>query len=314
MKLSIVTTLYQSAEYIPEFHRRMSAEAARLTDDYEIVMVNDGSPDASLDVALGLTRLDPHVRVVELSRRFGHHKAIMTGLDFAQGEFIFLIDVDLEEDPAWLGAFWRTLREHGLDVVYGYQARRKGSVVERVGGAIHWWLIRHLSSYPIPENLCTARLMTRQYVASLLTHREQRTAIGGLWAMTGFRQRGVPVDKGHRERTSYSFSRRIAMAVDGITAFSEKPLELVFALGVLISAVSLVGIFILFYRAATGPLLSGWASLIISVWVLGGLTIACIGILGLYIARIFIETKGRPYTIVRAVHQHSAVPHVHEHA
>lgn len=306
MQLSIVTTLYKSAPYVEEFHRRISAEAAKVTDDYEIVMVDDGSPDDSLDIAVKIAVRDPRVRVVELSRNFGHHRAMMTGLRLAKGAFVFLIDVDLEEEPEWLSRFWTTLAASGDDVVFGYQPRRKGRLLERVGGAVHWWLIRKLSYYPIPENLVTARLMTRPYVRALLRHPEQKTAIGGLWALTGFRQAGLPVTKGLTGTSSYSVIGRIAMGLDGLTSFSEKPLIMVFLLGIAIFALSSVAAAYLIVLRLTGTLLSGWASLLVSVWMLGGLSIASVGILGLYIARIFIETKRRPYSIIRKVHQYPA--------
>jgi putative glycosyltransferase len=306
MKLSIVTALYDSAPYIDEFHRRVSSAASSLTDDFEIVMVDDGSTDGSLPIAKQLATRDDRVVVVELSRNFGHHKAMMTGLEMARGDFVFLIDVDLEEDPEWLPQFWREL--HGakvdleVDVVYGFQTARKGNFLERVGGAVHWWLIRRLSYYPIPENLVTARLMTRQYVQSLLRHREQKTAIGGLWAMTGYRQKGVAITKRSRGRSSYSLARRVAMSFEGITSFSEKPLIIVFVLGMAIFILACVGALYLTYRRLTGVLLSGWASVMVSIWMIGGLSIASMGVLGLYIARIFIETKRRPYSIIRAIH------------
>jgi putative glycosyltransferase len=306
MKLSIVTTLYNSGPYVEEFHRRASAEAANVTDDYEIVMVDDGSPDDSLDVAIKIAARDPRVRVVELSRNFGHHRAMMTGLRLAKGALVFLIDVDLEEEPEWLSRFWKTLTDGGYDVVFGYQAQRKGKLFEQVGGAVHWWLIRKLSFYPIPENLVTTRLMTRQYVRSLIRHREQKTALGGLWALTGYRQVGLPVIKGFRGATSYSVIRRVAVGLDGITSFSEKPLIAVFLLGSAIFAFSSAGAMYLIVRRLTGTVLSGWASLIVSVWMLGGLSIVSIGVLGLYLARIFIETKRRPYSIIRKVHEYRA--------
>lgn len=305
MKLSIVSTLYQSAAHIEEFHRRSTEAAASLTDDYEIVFVDDGSPDDSLAIALRLVDRDPHVRVVELSRNFGHHKAMMVGLEHARGEFVFLIDVDLEEDPAWLSPFWDTLVESRSDVVFGFQRRRKGGAIERLGGALHWWAIRQLSSVPIPENLVTARLMTKRYVRSLLQHREHKTAIGGLWVITGYKQTGLPVEKTLRGPTSYSFAKRLAASLDGLTAFSDRPLILVFVLGLAIFAMaSMVGLWLIVARLSGQSLLSGWASVMLSVWLLGGLTIASIGVLGLYVARVFIETKARPYVIIRDVHEH----------
>jgi len=302
MTPSIVTTLYGSEDFVEEFYRRASAAAQSITRDYEIVMVDDGSPDRSLEIAEDLVARDRRVRVIELSRNFGHHRAMMVGLEHARGEYVFLIDVDLEEDPAWLLQFWQQLRQTGSDVVYGYQARRKGGGLERLGGAFHWWMIRRLSYYPIPENLVTARLMTGQYVQSLLLHREQKTAIGGLWAITGFRQTGIAVSKGSRGASSYSLVRRIGMGLDGVTSFSEKPLVLVFMLGLAIFVLAVLGGLYLVVLRLSGGLLSGWASVVVSVWMLGGLSIASIGVLGLYIARIFIETKHRPYAIIRRIH------------
>jgi putative glycosyltransferase len=313
MKLSIVTALYRSAPYIVEFHRRITAAASAITDDFEILMVDDGSPDDSLEIARQIVARDGRVSVLELSRNFGHHKAMMTGLEAARGDFVFLIDVDLEEEPEWLPVFWTTRHETGADVVYGYQTARKGSALERLGGAFHWWMIRRLSYYPIPENLVTARLMTRQYVRSLVLHREQKTAIGGLWAITGYKQVGLPVVKGSRGATTYSLASRLAMGFEGITSFSEKPLVLVFTLGIGIFVLACVGAVYLTVLRLSGSLLSGWASVMVSVWMLGGLCIASIGILGLYIARIFIETKQRPYAIIRAVHgAHAAMSPPHD--
>ena len=304
MKLSIVTTLYRSAPYVDEFHRRASEAAAAITADYEIVMVDDGSPDDSLARALAIAGRDPRLTIVELSRNFGHHRAMMTGLEHASGDLVFLIDSDLEEDPAWLGPFASRLQTDGADVVYGYQERRKGGWVERVGGALHWWLIRQLSTYPIPESLVTARLMRRAYVQSLVRHKEQKTAIGGLWALTGYRQAGIAIVKAYRGSSSYSFSQRLALTFEGITAFSEKPLMFVFVLGLLIFVLSSCSALYLTLRHLFGlTQQAGYASLIVSIWMLGGLSIASIGVVGLYTARIFIETKQRPYTIVRAVHR-----------
>ena len=162
MKLSIVTTLYKSGAYVEEFHRRASEAAQRFTDDYEIVMVDDGSPDNSLDLACAIVRRDSRVRVVELSRNFGHHKALMAGLDHARGELCFLIDSDLEEDPALLGNFLDKMQATDCDVVYGFQETRKGDLLESTGGKIAWYWINKLYSIDIPANHCTVRLMRRR--------------------------------------------------------------------------------------------------------------------------------------------------------
>jgi putative glycosyltransferase len=306
MKLSIVTTLYKSGPYVEEFHRRASEAAQRVTDDYEIVMVDDGSPDNSLEIACALARADSRVRVVELSRNFGHHKAMMTGLDHARGELCFLIDSDLEEDPALLGRFFDTMRSSDCDVVFGYEESRKGSLIKSTGGRIAWHLINRLLSIDVPRNHCTVRLMRREYVDALLLHRESNTVIGGLWVITGFRQTGAAISKGHRGETSYSFLLRFVSLLNAITSFSTAPLNLMVAFGMIVSFVSFAfGIFVILEKLVHNSA-AGWASLIVSIWLMGGMIVFCLGVIGIYISRIFIETKNRPYTIVRRVHERPA--------
>lgn len=303
MRLSIVTTLYKSGAHVEEFHRRASEAAQRITDDYEIVMVDDGSPDNSLDIACAIACNDGRVRVVELSRNFGHHKAMMTGLDHASGELCFLIDSDLEEDPTLLGTFLDKMQSTNCDVVYGFQETRKGDFLESAGGRIAWYLINKLYSINIPANHCTVRLMRREYVDALLLHRESNVVIGGLWVITGFRQVGTPIVKGHRKESSYSTLLRLATFLNGITSFSTVPLHLMVAFGMVVSCVSFAfGIFVILEKFLRNTA-AGWASLIVSIWFVGGIIVFCLGVIGIYISRIFVETKNRPYVIVRRIHQ-----------
>ncbi len=307
MKLSIVTTLYKSAPYVEEFHRRASSAARGITDDYEIVMVDDGSPDDSLAIACAIAKTDNRVRVVELSRNFGHHKALMTGLDHAQGDLCFLIDSDLEENPELLSTFLEKLQASGDDVVYGYQEDRKGDLGERLTGYVAYWLFKLLIGFPVPRNHITVRLMRRDYVDSLLRHRERQAVIGGLWIITGFRQQGIAVNKLSKGKSTYTLWRRWRMLVDSVASFSEMPLVGIFYLGIVISLLSgAVGLTLLIRKLFFGQVLAGWTSVMISVWIHGGLLILCVGVVGIYISKIFIETKNRPYSIVRKVHRQDA--------
>jgi len=298
--LSIVTSLYRSEPYVREFYERCSAAARPLTDAYEFVFVNDGSPDNSLHVALDLRQRDRRVRVVDLSRNFGHHKALMTGLARARGERIFLIDCDLEEDPAWLLTFDREMRASGADVVYGVQAERKGGWFERVTGELFFRVFNRLLTDPIPPNVVTVRLMTRRYVQALTAHRDQEVCLAALWQVTGFEQRALPVAKGSRGETSYSARHRISVLVNALTSFSNRPLIYIFYLGSLVMLLSLGAGAFLIYEALRGHFgVPGWASIMVSIWFLGGLTIFCVGVVGVYVAKVFTETKDRPYTVVR---------------
>jgi putative glycosyltransferase len=287
---------------IEEFVRRVSVEAKKITDDYEIVMVDDGSQDKSLISALDIQKSDPHLYIIELSRNFGHHKAMMTGLEYARGELVFLIDVDLEESPELLTRFHDEMNKDDWDVVYGIQKERKGGLIKKAGGRFGWWLIQLLVPVEIPFNLSTVRLMRSAYVRQLIRHKEHMTAIGGLWVLTGFRQHGLLFDKTSRGESTYGFVKRLRSLLDSVTSFSQVPLYGVFFLGLAIFFVSSLVTVALIIRRLAGHVLEGWVSVMVSVWGLGGLILLCTGLVGLYISRIFIETKNRPYVIVRNVY------------
>jgi putative glycosyltransferase len=304
MMLSIVATLYQSAPHIIEFHQRASAAAKQLVgEDYEIVLVNDGSPDNSLDLAVPLTQSDSHVIVVDLSRNFGHHKAMMTGLAHANGEQVFLIDSDLEEEPEWLVNFAEQMQSDPCDVVYGVQEQRKGGWFERWSGRLFYRFFKALTGLALPENVVTARLMTRRFVDALLRHGEREVFMAGLWHITGFVQRPQVIKKHNNSETTYVLHRKMSLLVNSVTSFSNAPLVGIFYIGI---AISLVAIFYIVYLAINWMFLakplSGWTSVMASIWLLGGMVISFIGVVGIYLSKIFSETKQRPYTIVRQIY------------
>jgi putative glycosyltransferase len=304
VRLSIVSTLYQSAPHLEEFYRRICAVATTLTDDFEIILVNDGSPDASLELAVSLFRQDPRVRVIDLARNFGHHKAMMTGLGCARGELVFLLDVDLEEEPELLAVFHDALRRTGADVIYGVQTARRGGLMERVGGWLFFRIFNALSDSRIAPNLATVRLMTRQYVTALVEHRERETMIAGLWAITGFNQIALPITKHSQSASTYRLGHKAAILVNSITSFSDKPLVLIFYVGlIIVTLASVAAAYLVIRRLFFGQFLAGWPSLIVSVWLLGGLTLFSLGIIGMYLSKVFLETKQRPYTIIRHTYE-----------
>jgi len=304
MKLSIVATLYQSAEYIVEFHQRTSSVATQFAgNDYEIIFVNDGSPDNSLEIAVSLTQKDEHVIVVDLSRNFGHHKAMMTGLSHAKGEYVFLIDSDLEEEPEWLILFAAQMNDEKCDVVYGVQNIRKGNFFERWSGEYFYRLLNFLSGMEMPKNSVTARLMCSRYVEALLLYGEREVFIDGLWYLTGFNQNPQAVIKHSSSKTSYTVYKKASLFVNAITSFSNVPLIGIFYFGLVITSVALIYIlYIIINSLFISNILSGWTSLIASIWILCGIIISFIGIIGIYLSKIFIETKNRPYTIIKNIY------------
>jgi putative glycosyltransferase len=304
VKLSIVATLYQSAPYINEFYARASAAARTLAgESFEIILVNDGSPDNSLDLAIRLTEQDHHVTVVDLSRNFGHHKAMMTGLAHAKGERVFLIDSDLEEEPEWLLSFDEQMKQARCDVVYGVQERRKGNWFERWSGRWFYRSFKAFTGFALPENVVTTRLMTRRYVEALLSHQEREIFMAGLWHITGFDQRPQSIKKHNTSETTYTLRRKMSLLVNSVTSFSNAPLVSIFYIGVSISLFSLIYIaYLIIQRLFLETPLSGWTSVMASIWLLGGMIISFIGIVGIYLSKIFSETKQRPYTIVRQIY------------
>jgi putative glycosyltransferase len=308
VKLSIVTTLYESAATINEFYSRAMKVAESVADDIEMLIVNDGPPDDSLNLALALHRADPRVVVIDLARNFGHHKAMMTGLAHSTGDLVFLIDSDLEEPPEDLARFHQRFSQGDCDVVYGVQEVRRGGLLERATGALFFSLVAALSDQPLPRNLVTARLMKRDYVRALVRHRDREFLIADLWHAAGFRQQALAITKLSRSPSTYSFRQRLELAVKHVTTTSTRLLYFVLYAGLLIFSLS-VGIILYFLGRyfTLGIGVDGFTSQIVSIWFLGGLITLILGIFGIYLANIMAETKRRPYTIVRRIHRADTV-------
>lgn len=303
MRLSIVTTLYYSAPYIEEFYRRTTATVQKITSDYEIILVNDGSPDDVLEETLKLHERDARVKIIDLSRNFGHHKAMMTGLAHAVGDLVFLIDSDLEEAPELLATFYEEFGKVTTDVVYGVQKKRKGEWFEQVSGGIYYLAFNLLTGYKAAANVLTARLMTSDYVKALVEHKEQEFDIMGLWSLTGFKQSAVVVNKTFKGTSAYDIRRKISLFINTVTAFSNRPLLGMFLLGLIIFALSGGFFLLLFFKHLFIGEVEGWKLAAASIWTLGGLIIICLGTIGIYISKIYIETKRRPYTIIRKIYE-----------
>lgn len=303
LALSVVATIYRTGQYLEEFARRAVAaaeEAGFEADGVEIVLVNDGCPAGGLEAALAVRENHPQVRVIDLSRNFGHHKAMMTGLRESRGDLVFLLDSDLEEEPEWLLPFAAHMREHGCDAVYGVQESRKGGHFEQLSGGTFYRLFNMLAASRITPNSVTARLMTRNFVDGLTSHLESEPFLFALAAITGFTQCPMSVKKGDGSPSSYSLPRKVRLALNSILSFSSRPLIYIAILGFLMTVGAfLIVLWLMFRLVFFGTAPEGWTSLIVSVWLVGGATILCIGIVSLYLAKIYDEVKHRPYSIIK---------------
>lgn len=309
-ELSIVTTVYESRPYLERFLRRCRSVAEELGIlSYEIVCVVDGSPDDSLTFLREQLDVYPQLTIIELSRNFGHHNAAWTGLKAARGDLVFLIDCDLEVDPGVLIEFHRELSDGHWDVVYGYQTRRKGRWIERLGGAIFWWLFNLLSDAKVTPNVVTERLLTRAYVQALLEVGDRNLFLAGLMEWVGFRQIGLPVVKRQRAGPqSYGLAKRTRLLVEAVTSFSPRPLYWLFWVGTLLMTASFAYGLALVFRRLIDPesVLSGFTSLATLIAFSAGLTVAGLGLVGIYLAKVYFQTKQRPIAIVRDIYRKEA--------
>lgn len=305
MKISIVTTLYNSKSYIKEFYDRIKKSALKITNDYEIIFVNDGSPDESLKEVIKLYKEDKNVVIIDLSKNFGHHKAMMTGMKYAKGDYILLIDVDLEETPELLNKYWEKIKEdENIDVVYGIVNKREGSFFTKLFSKIFYRLLNYLSNENMPVDISFSRLMKKEYVKNLIEFTEREMYICGLWHINGFKQVSINIEKSFKGVSSYTFKKKLIMTINAITSFSNKPLEMIFYLGVFMSMGSIFyTLYLIIKKKLNGIEVSGWTSIMVTMWFLFGITILCIGVVAIYLSKIFIEVKKRPYTIIKKIYR-----------
>ena len=304
--ISIVSTMYRSRPYLQDFiDECLVALQAVGSEPWEIVLVNDGSPDEALAYALQRRAADCRIVVVDLSRNFGHHAAMQAGLCHARGDLVFLIDCDLEVRPAALIDFVARQQSSGADLVFGYQERRKGAWFEQWSGTVFWRALNALSDVRVPENMVTERIMTRRFVDALLRLGDHNLFLGGMMSWAGFVQIGLPVAKSQRHGSStYTLARRLQLMVTAVSSFSSKPLTWLFNAGVVITAASFAYvIYLLFRKLMFDDALIGFTSLMGLMSLSLGIITTALGVVGIYLGKVFNQVQGRPNYIVRDLHR-----------
>jgi putative glycosyltransferase len=299
--VSIVTTVYRSRPTIAEFLRRAIAAVESVTDSLEVVVVDDGSPDDSREIVRDIARRDERVTLVVLSRNFGHHRAMLAGLEVSRGDIVFLIDSDLEEAPEHFADMLSVMRQKASDVVYGVQNGRKGRSVEKLSGWLFYRVFNMLSEVDLPRNVATMRLMTRRYVDSLLRMGDRNPVFVPLSILTGYPQVAYRFDKKSSSETTYSLRRRFSLLLLALTSFTGRPLTLMFWASLFLSfAAFLFGAYIVL-RALVGNVQDGWSSLMAAIVFFFSLNALFTGTIGLYVRVIMDEIKDRPRTIVQEI-------------
>lgn len=292
MLLSIVIPCYNESGNVAELYRQLQAVAERVDGEVEFVFVDDGSRDDTLEQLRELTRRDPRVRVLSLSRNFGHQAALTAGIEYAAGDAVAVMDADLQHPPELILDFLRKWRE-GYDLVYGYRQ----AVKPRLG----YRLINALMKINIPAESADFRLMDRKLVDALCRMPERARFIRGMIAWLGFRQTGIGYSDRRRFAGSRSYSLRqtARMALYAVLAFSSIPLRIAAALGLVTLMLGLLYAVYILYAWLAGRTLEGWTGQTMTILILGGVQLLCLGIIAEYIGRIFEEVKHRPLYVVR---------------
>lgn len=304
VEISIVSTLYKSEKYISSFLSEVKSAMKDTGVEYELVLVLDGITDNSKQILMDRRMEFEKMRIIELSRNFGHHNALMAGMTNTEGAYVMIIDCDLEVRPSIIPLFYMEIKNRLCDVVYGYQSVRKGRCVERILGKVFWKIFNLLSDIKTQENIATERIMTRQYINELTALNDRNLFLAGLMNWVGFEQHGIEITKELRHgESTYTLVKRIQLMVNAITSFSAYPLSIMFASGMAVTAASIL--FALYYIAVRlfypESVLGGFTSVITAIMFSTGVIVMALGIVGKYIEKIFNQVKSRPLYIIKKI-------------
>lgn len=302
-EISVVVPVYKGERFVEELYRRLVAALEPLTPAFEIVLVEDCGGDRSWELIEALARRDSRVRGLQFSRNFGQHYAITAGLDHCRGDWTVVMDCDLQDRPEDIPRLYAKARE-GYDVVIARRGLRRHPPLKRLSSWLFYRVFSYLSDIEYDGRTGNFRIMSRAVVENFRRFREQMRFLGGVVSWMGFPTAKVDVEQGERpdSGSSYTFSRLWRLAGDVIIAYSDKPLRLAVRLGFVMAGAAFVyGLFVIYRALVHGIPVTGWASLIVSLYFIGGVIIAILGVLGIYLGKTFDEAKRRPlYVVMRA--------------
>lgn len=298
--ISVVIPVYNAESCLEELYRRLRASLETICGDFEILLVEDGGADRSWEIIQALSSRDPRVKGIRFSRNFGQHYGITAGLDHCDGDWVVVMDCDLQDRPEEIPRLHAKAME-GYDIVLARRGKRNDPLHKRVFSAVFYRLFSYLSEMEYDGEVGNFRMVSRRVVESLRAMRERLRFFGALVGQLGFPTSAIEVrhDERFAGETTYTFSKLLKLASEAIIAYSDKPLRLTIKLGFAVSFLSFVaGLFIGVRALFFGSPITGWASLIISIYFMGGIITAILGIIGIYLGKTFDETKRRPLYIV----------------
>jgi dolichol-phosphate mannosyltransferase len=300
--ISVVIPVFNEETNLPVLYERLVNSVTSISNEYELIFVNDGSKDNSLNVIKALSLKNPQVKYIDFSKNFGHQLAVFAGLENAKGDSIVIIDADLQDPPELIKELYVKMKE-GYDVVYAQREQRAGESWHKLLTAkLFYRFINKLSDVAIPMDTGDYRIISKKINAIIVSMPERNKFLRGQIAWAGFNQTSVTYkrDERYAGKTNYSYSKMFAFAFDGITAFSNLPLRLATYMGFVVSLVSFfVILYTLYQKYINGNVVQGWSSLMVSVLFIGGVQLICLGIIGEYLGRIMDNVKQRPIYLVR---------------
>ena len=304
IKYSVIIPMYNEEEVILESYRRLDNVMRPLGEEYELIFVNDGSRDRTMEIMLDVAKKDPHVKIVDFARNFGHQTAVTAGMKYSSGDAVVIIDADLQDPPELIPSMIEKWKE-GYEVVYGKRLKREGETKFKLATAKAFYkLINSLSGNMIPMDTGDFRLIDRAVVDAMNSMPEHNRFLRGMGSWVGFRQYAYEYKRDERwaGTTKYPLKKMIRLAKDGIISFSSKPLELLSVLGCASIGVCFLWLLVLIILAICGVFFRQWQLIVSVMGIFAGIILIGMGILGEYIGRIYDEAKGRPlYTVLRTI-------------
>jgi len=301
--ISIIAPVFNEQEVLPSFYQTLCTTLDVLPFRFEIIFIDDGSQDNSLEIIHGLQQKDPRISVIELSRNFGKEIALTAGLDYSRGDAAIIIDTDLQDPPELIPEMIREW-QNGYDVVYGQRLSRQGeSIFKKLSSHLFYRIIQRISHIDIPEDTGDFRLLNRAAIDALKQLREQHRFMKGLFSWVGYRQKAIPFHRQPRQAgsTKWNYWKLWNFALEGITSFTTAPLRLATYFGLLTAlGAFLFGVYIIYDTLVWGNPIPGYPSLMVVVLFLGGIQLISIGIIGEYLGRLFDETKQRPLYLIKS--------------
>jgi len=298
--ISIVTPVYGCIQSLPHLYERLVQTLSNIDENFEIIMVDDNSPDGAWQTIQTLAQQDPRLKGLKLSRNFGQHRAIRAGLDFVQGNWVVVMDCDLQDKPEEIQKLYNKAQE-GYDVVWGARVKRQDASMKKLGSKLFHKVYNYFTEQDKDETIANFSIVSHKVIDKLNQMREQNFNFPLFVNWLGFKVTQIDIEHMSRAEgeSSYTFSKLVNMAIDNIVAQSNKPLRLSIKFGFTVSLLSMVfGFYLVGKYFITGVPVAGWTSVMVSIYFIGGLLFANLGLLGLYVGKIFDETKERPLYVV----------------